>query len=122
MNEIVGMDNDPRMVRCHVVGDKIENQADTSLRQFLPSDGKSFRTAQLFVDHVAAHAVSRSHVVLGTRKSGSARLKSSSRLWFRLAMAMPAGLRSQTPISHTASKPCAASASQSAAGTELKCN
>src|SRR5271157_4781377 len=35
-------------------------------------------------------------------------------------MAMPAGLRSQTPISQTASKPKAAMASHSAEGTELK--
>src|SRR5271157_4504675 len=35
-------------------------------------------------------------------------------------MAMPAGLRSQTPINHTASKPCLAMASHSAEGTERK--
>ena len=108
------------MVRCHVVRDKIENQTDASLRQFLPSRGKSFRTAQLFVDHVAAHAVSAIPRCPAGRKSGNARLKSSIRPSFRLAIAMPAGLRSQTPISHTASNPCAASASHSAAGTEPK--
>jgi hypothetical protein len=35
-------------------------------------------------------------------------------------MEMPAGLRSQTPMSQTASKPYLAMASHSAAGTELK--
>ena len=66
LNEIVRMDNDPGMVRCHVIGNKIENQTEASLRQLLPSRGKSFRTAQVFVDHVAAHTVSGPHVVLGT--------------------------------------------------------
>src|SRR5262245_24563512 len=61
------MDNDPRMVRRHVIGDKIENQSDPSLRQLLPSYGKPVGTAQLFVDHVAAHTVSRSHIILGTK-------------------------------------------------------
>src|SRR5271157_1541964 len=35
-------------------------------------------------------------------------------------MAMPSGLRSQTPINHTESKPGLAMASHSAEGTELK--
>src|SRR5271157_2759136 len=52
------------------------------------------------------------------RNSGSARRKSSSRPGFLFAIAIPAGLRCQTPISYTASKPKAAMASHSAAGTE----
>jgi hypothetical protein len=39
---------------------------------------------------------------------------------FRFVMAMPAGLRSQIPISHTPSKPFLAMAFHSAEGTELK--
>ena len=49
-------------------------------------------------------------------KSGSARPKLSSRLVFCERDRDPAGLRSQTPISQTASKPSAAIASHSAAG------
>src|SRR3954451_24678171 len=51
-------------------------------------------------------------------KSGNALRKSSSRPGLRFAMATPAGPRSQTPISHTASKPSAAMASHSCGGTE----
>ena len=49
--------------------------------------------------------------------SGSARRKLSIRPSFASATAIPAGLRSQTPISQTASKPSAAIASHSFAGT-----
>ena len=66
---------------------------------------------------IAAHAVGRADVVFGT-KSGRARWKSASRPGFLLAMAMPAGLRSHTPMNQTASKPRAAMASHSGAGTE----
>ena len=50
-------------------------------------------------------------------KSGSARRKLSTRPAFSSAIAIPAGLRSQTPISQTASKPSAATASHSRPGT-----
>src|SRR5271165_3283724 len=53
-------------------------------------------------------------------KSGRVRRKSFSRFSFRLAIAIPAGLRSQTPMNQTASKPNLAMASHSAEGTELK--
>src|SRR5262249_41644024 len=53
-------------------------------------------------------------------KSGSALRKSPSRPLFRLAMAIPAGLRSQTPISHTASQPYSAIAFHSGSGTQPK--
>src|SRR5215831_18705465 len=46
--------------------------------------------------------------------------KSARRFAFSFAIAMPAGLRSQTPMNQTASKPKAAMASHSADGTELK--
>src|SRR3954453_15656996 len=51
-------------------------------------------------------------------KSGNAPRKASMRPGLRLAIAIPAGLRSQTPISHTASKPSAAIAFHSSGGTE----
>src|SRR3982750_5001963 len=51
-------------------------------------------------------------------KSGNTRRKSCRRPGLRFAIAIPAGLRSQTPISHTASKPNAAIASHSWGGTE----
>src|ERR1700739_2329165 len=53
-------------------------------------------------------------------KSDRARRKSSTRVLFWLAIAMPAGLRSQTPMNQTASKPNLAMASHSGEGTELK--
>ena len=53
-------------------------------------------------------------------KSGKARRKSFSRLPFRLAIAILAELRSQTPMNHTASKPYLAMSSHSEEGTELK--
>ena len=51
------------------------------------------------------------------RKSGRARRKLSISPPFASAIAIPAGLRSQTPISQTASKPSAAIASHSPPGT-----
>jgi hypothetical protein len=51
------------------------------------------------------------------RTSGRARRKLSTRPSLASAIAIPAGLRSQTPISQTMSKPSAAIASHSLAGT-----
>ena len=42
-------------------------ESDGCLSSPTPAGPRSFRTAQLFVDHVAAHTVSGSHVVLGTK-------------------------------------------------------
>src|SRR5580704_10386111 len=53
-------------------------------------------------------------------KSPRARRKSSTRFLFLLAIAIPAGLRSQTPMNQTASKPNLAMASHSAESTEPK--
>ena len=53
-------------------------------------------------------------------KSGSARRKLSISPSFSSAIAIPAGLRSQTPISQTASNPSAAIASHSLAGTPAR--
>ncbi len=50
-------------------------------------------------------------------QSGSAARNSATRSLFATAMAAPAGLRSHTPINHTASKPESAMASQCSAGT-----
>ncbi len=54
------------------------------------------------------------------RKSGSARRKLSIRPSFSSAIAIPAGLRSQTPISQTASNPSTAIASHSCPGTPAR--
>jgi hypothetical protein len=56
------------------------------------------------------------------RKSGSARLNESVSPSFARAIAIPAGLRSQTPISPTASKPRAAIVSHSLSGTLARSN
>jgi hypothetical protein len=53
-------------------------------------------------------------------KSGNARRKLSTSASFRSAIATPAGLRSQTPISQTASNPSAAIASHSLFGTSAR--
>ena len=53
-------------------------------------------------------------------KSGRARRKLSISPAFSSAVAIPAGLRSQTPISQTTSKPSAATASHSFPGTPAR--
>src|SRR5271166_6297026 len=66
-NEVLGMLGDPRVVRRHMVGHEIEEQLHAPLRQFLPGNGKTFRTSEVLVNHVASYAIGRSYVVLGTK-------------------------------------------------------
>ena len=56
---------------------------------------------------------------LGVAEGRAGLLQTALTLPF-VVFAIPAGLRSHTPISHTASKPSAAMASHSGPGTELK--
>ena len=75
------------------------------------------RPAEALVDDVVAHAVGRADHV--ARRAGPAARRGCPHRapGRRRAIASPAGLRSQTPISHTASTGSAASASHSRAGT-----
>ena len=83
----------------------------------LRADARPFAPAEVLGDDVVADAVGRADDVGGACSRAARARKSSSRPGFCSAIAIPAGLRSQTPMSQTASKPSAAIASHSAAGT-----
>ena len=100
-----------------MVRHKIEDETQAALGEHLPGGCEPLRTAEMCIDDVAAHAVGRADIVLPREKSGRARRKSSRSPSFRMEIAIPAGLRSQTPMNQTASKPWAAMASHSCSGT-----
>ncbi len=104
LNEVLGMIADPGIVRRDVIGNEVEDQAQPALSEMAPRGGESLGSAEMFVNDVAAHAVRRADIVCG-EKSGRAFLKSWRSPSFRMEMPIPAGLRSQTPMNHTASKP-----------------
>ena len=58
------MTADPGVVRRHVVGNEVENQPQAALTEVAPRGGESHRSAEMFVDDVAAYAVGRADVVL----------------------------------------------------------
>ena len=60
---------DPGIVRRHVVGNEVEDQAQSALSEMAPRGGESLRPAEVFVNDVAAHAVGRADIVL-RRKVG----------------------------------------------------
>ena len=108
----------PRMVGRDVVGHVVEDQPErrasaSCARAAASPPGPPKRC----VDDVVAHAVGRADHVL--RRAGPAARRGCPRRapGRSSAIASPAGLRSHTPISQTASTGSAASASQSAPGT-----
>ncbi len=54
----------PRMVGCHVVRHEIQDQPQTSLRQFLSGSGKALRATQVLVDLISPNRICGSDVVL----------------------------------------------------------
>ena len=53
----------PWMIRRHMVGHKIQNQAQTALREHLPRYGKSIRSAEVFIHNVPVHTISRADII-----------------------------------------------------------
>jgi hypothetical protein len=62
-NEILGALGDPGVVRRYVVRHEIKQQLHASPRELAPGDGETFRTSEVFINHVASYAVGRSHIV-----------------------------------------------------------
>ena len=57
LNEVFRVIADPGMVRRDVVGHKVEDQPQAAFAEHAACGGKPLRTAEVFVDDVAAHAV-----------------------------------------------------------------
>ncbi len=105
VNEVFGMLGDPGMIGSNVIRHEIQQQLHAALGQLLARDGQTFRSAQVVG---RPHSVGCNKVIPHCRMAESRAALAESPAagpGLRLAMAMPAGLRSQTPISQTASKP-----------------
>ena len=105
LNEVFGMIADPGMIRRHVVGHEIEDEPQAALaracyaRRRVPAARRGVRRRRS-----GARSRASRHCPPPT-KSGRARRKSSRSPGLRMEIAIPAGLRSQTPMNQTASKP-----------------
>src|SRR4029453_14890158 len=55
----------PWMIRSHVVGDEVQDQADTTRRKRLPGRGYGASSTKMIVQNIAAYAVGRSHNIVG---------------------------------------------------------
>ncbi len=116
-NKVFGMLADPRMIQREMVGNKIEQQAEAPPGKFLTGAGQTLRATEALIDYIAPDAVGRSYIVfwLEIRKCST---EITHQVSLRLEIAMLVGLRSQTPMNQTASKPNAVIASHSVSGTE----
>jgi hypothetical protein len=52
------------MIRSHVVGDEVQDQAHTTRREGLPGAGERASSTEMIIDNIAADAVGRSHNVV----------------------------------------------------------
>jgi hypothetical protein len=68
-------------------------------------------STEMIIDNMAAYAIRRSHHVVGL-PIGKSRVKADAQVVMVSAIPMSAGLRCQTPISHTPSNPRSAISSQ----------
>src|SRR5947209_13474971 len=57
------MFENPRGIRCYMVGYKIQNQAQSPLSKHLPRYSETRRSAEMFIYDVTAHAVSRTDII-----------------------------------------------------------
>jgi hypothetical protein len=53
------------MIRSHVVGDEVQDQAHTTRRERLPGAGERASSTEMIIDNLAADAVGRSHNIVG---------------------------------------------------------
>src|SRR5215470_10682828 len=67
MDEILRVLDDPWMIWCDVVGNEIEDQVQASFRKFSSSSGEAFRTSELLINYIAAHAIRGSYIVFWTK-------------------------------------------------------
>ena len=112
-DEPLGVLADPGVVGRHVVRHVVEQQPGPARRAARAATASPSRTAEPLVDDVAAHAVRRADDVTGPQVGQRGPERAAARRRLR-AIARPAGLRSQTPISQTASTPGGTTASQAA--------
>ena len=70
LNEVIGMIDDPGVVRRHVVGHKIEDEPHAALAEHASCGCKSRRAAEVFINDVAAHAVGRADIVRPPKNRG----------------------------------------------------
>ena len=97
----------PGMVGGDVVGHEVQDQPHPAGGQRGPGRGQPVRSAQVVVDDVVADAVRAIRRRPPVASRAGRRRRRPVRSGLARAMAMPAGLRCQTPISQTASNPSA---------------
>ena len=110
----------PRVIRGHMVGHVVQEQRARCGRPGLRAPRPGFGATEGGVGHIPAHAVRRADHVRGAADPAALPRTRPAGPAFASARASPAGLRSQTPISHTASTPAGVTASQSAAATSAR--
>ena len=53
------------MIRSHVIGDEVQDQAHTTRREGLPGARERASSTEMIVANIAAYAVGRSHKIVG---------------------------------------------------------
>ena len=53
------------MIRSHVVGDEVQDQAHTTRRKRLPGAGERASSTEMIIDNIAAYTIGRSHNIVG---------------------------------------------------------
>ena len=99
------------MIRSHVVGDEVQDQAHTTRRERLPSTGERASSTEMIIDNITADAVGRSHNIVGL-PIGKSRVEAGPQVVIGQRDPDAGGLRCQTPISQTPSNPRSAISSQ----------
>ena len=116
LDEVLGVVDEPRVIGRDVVGHEVDEQAHATLGQRGSGGGEAAPAAEACVDLVAADAVGRADHV-GVVEVGEGGVERRHLVGDSSASCTPAGLRSHTPISHTASTPGGVTRSHSADGT-----
>ena len=98
------------MIRSHVVGDEVQDQAHTTRRERLPGACERASSTEMIIDNIAAYAVGRSHNIVGL-PIGKSRVEAVPQV-ASSGDADAGGAALPTSISHTPSNPGSAISSQ----------
>ena len=63
LHKVFGMLEGPGVIRCHMIGYKIQDQGQALLREHVPRLGKPLWSAEVCIHNVPMHAVSRADII-----------------------------------------------------------
>src|SRR3989440_7773901 len=63
LHKVFGMLEDPGVIRCHMIGYKIQDQAQASLHEHLPRRAEPLWSAEMCIHDVSTHTVSRADII-----------------------------------------------------------